>query len=210
MAQRKRSIWAWPLVASGAAALLLGTLVVATALMKARVLRAPYPDAGKRIAWMLGCGEQAYNLDTVVQGRLYRSGRPDERLIRLLHEKYGLRRVVSLNGKSDFQRVARELGMEVTVFWWSSSAAPPPEELDRVLKLMDSPGPVLVHCSAGSDRTGYAVAAYRVRYQGWSVADAIKEMNRYWHNATRKPQLQESLRRMAAESASRPASSPRD
>ncbi len=42
---------------------------------------------------------------------------------------------------------------------------------------------VLIHCLHGQDRTGIVIAAYRIKYQGWSVEDAVKEMNAYgFHN----------------------------
>jgi tyrosine-protein phosphatase SIW14 len=36
--------------------------------------------------------------------------------------------------------------------------------------------PVFVHCAAGSDRTGYSVATYRIVTEGWAADDAIYEM----------------------------------
>ena len=39
--------------------------------------------------------------------------------------------------------------------------------------------PVLVHCAEGRDRTGVCVAAYRMAEQGWSLADARREMQAY-------------------------------
>jgi protein tyrosine/serine phosphatase len=43
-------------------------------------------------------------------------------------------------------------------------------------------GPVLVHCAAGSQRTGGVLAAYRTLVQGVSASDAVQEMEQYdWH-----------------------------
>jgi protein tyrosine/serine phosphatase len=36
--------------------------------------------------------------------------------------------------------------------------------------------PVFVHCEHGSDRTGVCIASYRIAVQGWSKADAAREM----------------------------------
>lgn len=37
-------------------------------------------------------------------------------------------------------------------------------------------GAVLVHCYHGADRTGLISAVYRIIYQGWSIAEAKREM----------------------------------
>ena len=50
-------------------------------------------------------------------------------------------------------------------------------DLIRILQLIrDAPKPVLVHCWHGSDRTGFAVAGYRMVFMNWSKADAIAEL----------------------------------
>ena len=36
--------------------------------------------------------------------------------------------------------------------------------------------PVFVHCEYGKDRTGYAIAAYRIVEEGWDADTAIEEM----------------------------------
>jgi len=58
------------------------------------------------------------------------------------------------------------------------------EKFDRVLALMADPAnqPVYVHCRHGQDRTGIVVAAYRMKQQGWSLADAEAEMQAYGFN----------------------------
>lgn len=58
----------------------------------------------------------------------------------------------------------------------------PPSEKDLVQFLRictdTSQTPVLVHCYAGSDRTGVMVAAYRVVVEEWAKEKAIDEMMR--------------------------------
>ena len=43
-------------------------------------------------------------------------------------------------------------------------------------------GGVVFHCSAGHDRTGMVAAYIRMKYQHWTVDEAIAEMRRYGHN----------------------------
>lgn len=58
------------------------------------------------------------------------------------------------------------------------------EKVDKVVALMADPAnqPVYVHCRHGQDRTGIAVAAYRMKQQGWSLADAEAEMQAFGFN----------------------------
>jgi hypothetical protein len=55
---------------------------------------------------------------------------------------------------------------------------PEAEEVVRFLKIVTDPRrtPVLVHCQHGADRTGTMIAVYRIAVQGWSKAEAIREM----------------------------------
>lgn len=58
------------------------------------------------------------------------------------------------------------------------------EKVDKVVALMADPAnqPVYVHCRHGQDRTGITVAAYRMKQQGWSLADAEAEMQAFGFN----------------------------
>jgi len=58
------------------------------------------------------------------------------------------------------------------------------EKVDKVVALMADPvnQPVYVHCRHGQDRTGIVVAAYRMKLQGWSLADAETEMQAFGFN----------------------------
>jgi protein-tyrosine phosphatase len=53
-----------------------------------------------------------------------------------------------------------------------------PAAIDQFLDVLDDPGvyPVLIHCKAGLHRTGVLSAVYRMEYQGWSVAEAYREL----------------------------------
>ena len=45
-----------------------------------------------------------------------------------------------------------------------------------LLLIRDAPKPVLVHCWHGSDRTGLAIAAYRLVFQDWTKDRAVDEL----------------------------------
>ncbi len=50
-------------------------------------------------------------------------------------------------------------------------------EIIEALKIiLKAPKPLLVHCAAGSDRTGVVIAMYRIVFENWSKDEAIKEL----------------------------------
>jgi tyrosine-protein phosphatase SIW14 len=53
-----------------------------------------------------------------------------------------------------------------------------PAAVDEFLKLMDDENayPVLIHCKAGLHRTGVITAVYRMEYEGWTPAEAYREL----------------------------------
>jgi tyrosine-protein phosphatase SIW14 len=53
-----------------------------------------------------------------------------------------------------------------------------PRVIDDFLKVCDDPTnyPILIHCMAGLHRTGALTAVYRMEYEGWPVADAVREL----------------------------------
>jgi len=56
-----------------------------------------------------------------------------------------------------------------------------PEAIDRLLAVLDDPNnlPALIHCRAGLHRTGVLSAVVRMEYQGWSPAEAYRELKGY-------------------------------
>jgi protein tyrosine/serine phosphatase len=58
------------------------------------------------------------------------------------------------------------------------------EKVDRVVALMADPAnqPVFVHCRHGQDRTGIVMAAFRMKQQGWRLAEAEAEMQDFGFN----------------------------
>jgi protein tyrosine phosphatase (PTP) superfamily phosphohydrolase (DUF442 family) len=115
------------------------------------------------------------NLHEVAPG-LYRSAQPTPDGLRAL-PSLGVRTVVNLRSMhSDRDALA---GVPVSyepipmVAWKAEE-----DELVAFLRIATDPAkqPVLVHCQHGADRTGTAIAMYRMVVQGWSREDAIDEM----------------------------------
>jgi hypothetical protein len=53
-----------------------------------------------------------------------------------------------------------------------------PRVIDEFLRVCDDPAsyPILLHCKAGLHRTGLLTAIYRIEYELWNTADALREL----------------------------------
>jgi tyrosine-protein phosphatase SIW14 len=116
-----------------------------------------------------------------VTPNLYRGAQPSpEGLAALRH--LGVSLVVDLRGSAskDEEAAAAKLGMQY-VSIPSHCPFPKDEAFAKFLRVLrDNSGKkAFVHCRLGDDRTGMAVAAYRMAEQGWSADEAMKEMRTF-------------------------------
>jgi tyrosine-protein phosphatase SIW14 len=137
----------------------------------------------------------------VTAGKFYRSGQFTAGGLRDVVKRYGIRTVINLqeeNGdpfmpeswlskphvrESD---LCRELGVRYVLLDGCPelltdaefAAGNRPKVIDEYLKILDDPKsyPVLLHCKAGLHRTGRLTAIYRMEYEGWDVAHAMREL----------------------------------
>jgi protein tyrosine/serine phosphatase len=111
-----------------------------------------------------------------VSPTLYRGAQPTPEGLEELR-RLGVKTVVSLRAFHGEREAVAAAGLSyerISFKVWH----PENEDLQRFLAIATDPArqPVFVHCLRGADRTGTAVAAYRVCAQGWGREDAIDEM----------------------------------
>lgn len=124
-----------------------------------------------------------------VSAKLYRGGQPGADGLKEL-KKMGVDIVVDMRGsKSSHEATAvNELGMQYVSIPWHCPF-PSDEKFSRFLKIIeDNPDKkIFVHCRLGDDRTGMAIAAYRMAEEDWTAEDALNEMKEFgyhgWHRA---------------------------
>lgn len=113
-----------------------------------------------------------------VTPNLYRGGQPGADGLKQL-KKMGVSIVVDMRSSRSQheQRAVEELGMEYVSIPWHCPF-PSDDAFVQFLKVIErNPRKkVFVHCRLGDDRTGMAVASYRMAEQGWSADEAMKEM----------------------------------
>lgn len=121
-----------------------------------------------------------------VSGDLYRGGQPSAEGLQEL-KRMGVQVVVDLRGTaSEPERDAvRNLGMEYVSI---PSHCPFPSDTPwaRFLEVVreNRDKKVFVHCRLGDDRTGLAVATYRMADEGWSADEALREMKAFGFGGT--------------------------
>ncbi|MBA3701200.1 MAG: tyrosine-protein phosphatase [Planctomycetes bacterium] len=91
--------------------------------------------------------------------------------------KLGIKTVISLRAFNDDQDEAVGTGLTLERISFKTWHAED-EDVERFLKLIADPTkrPVFIHCLHGSDRTGTMCAIYRMALEGWSVDEALREM----------------------------------
>ena len=107
---------------------------------------------------------------------LYRSEQPTPLGFQNL-EKLGIRTVINLrafNSDDDEVRGTQLRTERVRILTWNVDDA----HVIDVMRLLrnTADGPFLIHCQHGADRTGLMSAMYRVLEQGWTVDDALAEL----------------------------------
>lgn len=113
-----------------------------------------------------------------VTPHLFRGGQPGADGLKAL-KKMGVSIVVDMRGghSEHEQRAVEELGMEYISIPWHCPF-PSDEAFVKFLKVIEQhpDKKVFVHCRLGDDRTGMAIASYRMAEEGWSAHQARQEM----------------------------------
>jgi tyrosine-protein phosphatase SIW14 len=111
-----------------------------------------------------------------VDEHVYRGAQPDGRGFAAL-AKIGVKTVIDLRGEVSEDIAVQRLGMRYIRLPWSGLSAPAESQVAAVLSLLNdsSDWPVFIHCRRGADRTGTAIACYRIMHDHWSNQQALAE-----------------------------------
>lgn len=113
---------------------------------------------------------------------VWRGEQPTAEGMRTL-KKMGVRTIVNLRRMHSDRDELRGCGLRYAHFG-ATAFDIGDEEIAQFLKVATDPAhrPVFVHCQHGADRTGAAVAAYRVVVQGWTMEKAKRELKRFGYH----------------------------
>lgn len=140
------------------------------------------------------------NFSAVEPHRIFRSGQISRQLLREALVTHQIKTIVFMSedkpGQLDVaaeRAIAAELGIERFNFPLGGDGVGNPlryADAIEVIARCDRAGtPVLVHCHTGAQRTGGAIALYRVLVQGWQGSGAYAELLQNGHDPKENPKL---------------------
>ncbi|MGB9625171.1 MAG: protein-tyrosine phosphatase family protein, partial [Phycisphaerae bacterium] len=153
----------------------------------------------------------------VEPGQLYRGGYTEPWPLKRLIEGYGVRHILCLMNfapgdprESRELKIASETGVTLKEIPMPGNGCADFASLDAAADYIADPAhrPLFVHCAAGVQRTGAAIAAYRMKHCGWTYDRAIAEAEHYGLSRHDNAELYEHLRGYSeslAGAATRPA-----
>jgi protein tyrosine/serine phosphatase len=148
------------------------------------------------------------NFHVVQENALYRSAQLDREELEQAIDHFHIKTVINLRGERPGQKwyddeadVAAGHGVELINIGMSPDRLP---HRDDLIKLLDAfktaERPILIHCQAGADRTGEAVAIYQMEYMGKSRENALKSLTpKYNHYSLVKPAKRYFIKRWVSE-----------
>jgi len=133
--------------------------------------------------WVHGGG----NFHEVEKGTVYRSALLGSEKLEQAIDRLGVKTVLNLCGEQPGVEwyegeveVSRRRGVKFVSMGLSANTALDPAQMAKLTDaLRDAPKPLLIHCRAGSDRTGLASAIY-VATHGGSYRDAQAQLSLYY------------------------------
>jgi len=110
---------------------------------------------------------------------VWRGAQPTEEGFRTL-KAMGIKTIVNFRSAHDDTDLIKGLGFSY-VSLPCVAISPDEDAIAGFLKIATDPAckPVFVHCQHGADRTGLAVAAYRMAVQDWPAEKAKRELPRF-------------------------------
>jgi len=126
----------------------------------------------------------SHNEGVVVSGEVYRAAQLNDNDLRSEIQTYHLKSVLNLRGENPKAgwyirelAICREMGVVHADVRLSARHLPRADELTQLIGYYHSlPQPMLIHCNAGSDRTGFAGAIYLIECKGVAPVEATRAL----------------------------------
>ena len=136
----------------------------------------------------LGISQLRGNFHTVVEGELYRSGQLNDVQMAKYQRKYNIKTIINLRGDNhgkkwydDEIQTSKQLGINHINFRMSEKREFTKVQVEELVEIYKhAPKPILIHCRAGSDRTGLAAAVYIAKLSNEGEDEAEDQLSIYY------------------------------
>lgn len=128
--------------------------------------------------------------------QIYAGGEPSVKDLDYLRNILGVKSILSLDqgASSRIDPKVKALKMEHV----SVPLNPQPSTIEegarylqrQIVNILSNRQPIYVHCEHGRDRTGFALAMYRILHDGWTCQRAISEAQHWGYGQGISPQTQ--------------------
>ncbi|MCL2330024.1 MAG: dual specificity protein phosphatase family protein [Phycisphaerae bacterium] len=156
--------------------------------------------------------------DEVVPGHLYRSGKMEVKPMKRVLDQYHIHTILTLlayNPDDSLQeqesKFAKEKNIRIERISMPGTGLGTFDDFEKAAAMIadESTHPLLVHCAAGSNRTGAVIAVWRMKYCGWDFDRAYAEVKEKKHGRI-NPKLEPHLKQYYQERivTTRPAAQP--
>jgi protein tyrosine/serine phosphatase len=119
-----------------------------------------------------------------VSDELYRSAQPNPYQLKNIIKKYNIKTVINLRGPEkiailDLEReICKNMNINLIEIKYHSRGIPNFERVEKAKELFETiEYPALIHCKAGSDRTGLLSALYLYFIKKVDIKEAIKQLD---------------------------------
>lgn len=143
------------------------------------------------------------NFGVVEEGVLYRSAALTPAATKIVRDEYQIKTIVDLGaydrdpeGERIAEETAEALGVRRLSFRLEGDGTGNPNAYVQALAVINDPAnhPVLVHCSAGAQRTSGCVILYKEIIKGLPFDPAYEESKSYKHDPRKNPRLKPYLK----------------
>jgi len=157
--------------------MLLAAVLCAAGVLPSHAAGKGTPPAERPAAWAQKLERPGLKNLHRVSDTLYRGAQPTRVGVKEL-ASLGVKTIINLRASHSDRQLVKGSSVSLVELDFSPWKNPKDEVILGLLKVVTDParGPCYVHCKIGADRTGVAVAAYRVVAQGWSKEEALREL----------------------------------
>lgn len=135
----------------------------------------------------------------MVAPNVMRGSQPSKKSLKILRKHYNVKTILNLRKDEKSivkeRKITEKLGMNFINIPMNGGIKQDIGKIETCLSIIndESYHPIFVHCRRGKHRAGLIFAAYRIKYDNWSLEDALTEMFAYGCNRMYSFNLEESL-----------------